>query len=92
MADLIDREALVQELLIRQANSHNDVERITWQNAKMSAWKMPTVDAVKVVRCGECIYWWKENGLCAHEKAMNGTVCCLQCDKNFYCGYGERSR
>lgn len=55
--------------------------------------RQPTVDAVPVVRCGECKYGWK-NG----ERSCGGTwVSTFHCDKRNcdmltedFCNYGER--
>lgn len=52
--------------------------------------KMPTIDAIPVVRCGEC-RWWNEE----HYQGKHDTLnYCenwenLSC-KNDYCSYGER--
>lgn len=41
----------------------------------------PTVDAVEVVRCGECDQW--HDGVC-------DTFVCDTCGPNFYCANGRR--
>lgn len=45
--------------------------------AKLTLDAMPTVDAVPVVRCGECKYHWKNGGDCVAEA-------------DFFCADGER--
>lgn len=45
----------------------------------------PTVDAVPVVRCGECKYYEAENHNCLDEMAYSRTWC-----ENDYCSFGER--
>lgn len=50
----------------------------------------PTVDAVPVVRCKECKWWWKVNGLCTHPKHCHDNVCVHECDKDYFCADGER--
>ena len=45
----------------------------------------------ELVRCRDCKHWWKENALCTHPKTCcDDSVCCLECDADFYCGYAER--
>ena len=50
----------------------------------------PTVDAVEVVRCGECKYCWKENELCCNDKCCHGNVAVVNAPPNHFCSYGER--
>lgn len=52
--------------------------------------KMPTVDAVPVVRCAQCKWWWKVNGLCTHPKHCHDNVCVHECGKDYFCADGER--
>lgn len=47
---------------------------------------MPTIDAVPVVRCGECRYW-DEDGRC--EPLKNGLIR-EYTEPNDFCSYGER--
>lgn len=47
---------------------------------------MPTIDAVPVVRCGECRYW-DEDGRC--EPPKNGLIR-EYTEPNDFCSYGER--
>lgn len=49
----------------------------------------PTIDAVHVVRCKDCEYWWQANELCTHDKHRDGNVCCHKCDADSYCSDGE---
>lgn len=49
----------------------------------------PTVDAVSVVRCKDCEYWWQANELCTHEKHRDGNVCCHECRADNYCSDGK---
>ena len=51
---------------------------------------MPTVDAVLVVRCAQCKWWWKVNGLCTHPKHCHDNVCVHECGKDYFCADGER--
>ena len=44
----------------------------------------------KLIRCRNCRYWWKEDELCKHPKTCDGSICCLECGPDFYCGYAER--
>ena len=49
-----------------------------------------TVDAVQVVRCKDCKYWWKENGLCMHKRHTDGNLCIHACGRDSFCSDGER--
>ena len=57
--------------------------------AKLTLDAMPTVDAVPVVRCGECVYRSQtlKGSWCTNSKS-----CCHGClvRKDFYCADGER--
>lgn len=54
--------------------------------------EQPTVDAVPVVRCAKCKWWWKANGLCTHPKHCHDNVCVHECGKDYYCADGEREK
>ena len=60
----------------------------TFTEAKLTLNKQPTVDAVQVVRCGECKHWESakdpdDGGLC---RALGF----LRTDREWYCADGER--
>ena len=44
--------------------------------------KVPTVDAVEVVRCKDCVYFW--GGVCTAHTDVIST------DDNEFCSWGER--
>lgn len=46
----------------------------------------PTIDAIPVVRCGECKYW--KEGKCWNMKGLNKTDGIVNADD--FCSYGER--
>lgn len=50
----------------------------------------PTIDAVPVIRCKDCKYWWKENSLCTHNKHCDGNLCMHECTADDFCSDGER--
>ena len=47
-----------------------------------SAWGVPIVDAVPVIRCKDCVYFW--DGVCT---AHTDAICT---DENEFCSWGER--
>lgn len=47
---------------------------------------VPTIDAIPVVRCGECKYW--KEGKCWNMKGLNKTDGIVNADD--FCSYGER--
>ena len=51
--------------------------------------EMPTVDAVEVVRCKDCKYYWLPQRFCEHERHDYQTMAVWQEDDDF-CSYGER--
>ena len=51
--------------------------------------KMPTVDAVEVVRCKDCKHFWLPQGFCTHDRHEYQTQAVWQEDDDF-CSYGER--
>lgn len=44
----------------------------------------------RLIYCKECRHWWKDNQLCTHPKTTDGSVCCLECGPDHFCGYGEK--
>lgn len=51
-------------------------------NAVANIINAPTVDAVEVVRCKDCVYFW--DGVCT---AHTDAICT---DENEFCSWGER--
>lgn len=47
----------------------------------------------QLVRCKNCIYWWKENELCMHPEHCGGdgmvSLCYMTCRADDYCSKGE---
>lgn len=50
----------------------------------------PTVDAVEVVRCRECKWWWKEWETCTNNNLVDGHNCATTFKADSFCSYGER--
>jgi len=73
MADYIDREELLNDLFILNINDATKVfEHIA---------KLPSIDAVEVVRCKDC--WnYRNNNLCG----VSGLIV----DDDFFCKWGEK--
>ena len=69
MSRLIDADRLQMELLMsRQAHKQNERENQLMERDAMIVHEQPTVDAVKVVRCKDCIWYHK-----AHVECNDGT-------------------
>ena len=81
MARLIDADALLKKM--KQTSKYFDV--------KFDIEQAPTVDAVEVVRCGEC-RWASDYGekylYCQMNRDVNGD--CRAVSKHGFCSYGER--
>ena len=86
MSDLISRSALIAE--INRIGGHLYSE---WETAGVlsMAERIPAVDAVKVVRCKDCIHWNKDALACDTLPWVNSAE-----HANWYaddfCSYGER--
>lgn len=50
----------------------------------------PTVDAVEIVRCRDCKWWWKEWETCTHENLVDGNTCATTFKADDFCSYGEK--
>lgn len=88
VAKYIDQEALEKAMTIAAANG-KDKDRRTWAKAICVLHDMPTVDAVPVVRCKDCIHGFFHN-------SSGGMYCCTSPaglsleTPNSFCCYGER--
>ena len=77
--DLISREALKQELVVNMVNcirTNEDNKATMAEQVLNKIDEAPTVDAVEVVRCGECEF--------IDDKCAHGIVCI--CDHGGMCG------
>lgn len=92
---LIDADALKKELAI--SGSCNNcayssifgcLEDIRAADVCISINEAPTVDAVPVVRCKDCIYWQDNNGGYPHLMCRWNTD--ETPDEDDYCSWGER--
>ena len=91
MADLIDMEKLLDQFLNLYAVRNTDQNAIMDEVCMMLI-KAPTVDAVEVIRCKECIgqsTWFKdaENG--CNVCGMSGMYPKGEFD---FCSYGDRRK
>ena len=96
MGRLIDAEALRRQTISVECGEYigEDVRDITavFENDINNA---PTVDAVRVVRCGECKHW-HQNGFGNRKSGLCN--CLTECHgaedpytaENHFCSYGER--
>ena len=73
--------------LIHDGETHLDNLAEGFTEADRIIWKIPTVDAVEVVRCRECNHCDPENYHCDHPM---GTTAPLRRDPDDFCSYGER--
>ena len=76
---LIDADALIEEALTEGAYGYVDAKQIA---------DAPTVDAVEVVWCKDCLYSRERYG---HIECIHGVSYRNTWNKpDFYCAYGER--
>lgn len=61
-------------------------------NIKFDIEDAPTVDAVEVVRCKDCKWWWKEWETCTHNNLVDGYTCATTFKADSFCSYGEMKK
>lgn len=57
-----------------------------FSDAALMAKALPTVDAVEVVRCRDCVFYWEVLKLCCNEDGL------AKASEEAYCPYGERKK
>ena len=76
---LIDADALIKEACVDGAYGYVDAKQIA---------DAPTIDAIKIVRCKDCKYRFKNNG---HSKDGCPIIDAnIWMDDDDFCSYGER--
>lgn len=90
--DLFDAEFKETRKLILAGETHLDNLAEGFAEADRVIWKMPTVDAVPVVRCKGCIHWDDDPDTYGSDYGPKG-----KCMKSFetmcvddFCSYGEK--
>ena len=79
---LIDADALI-EFIVEEAQ---DLRMLSTKTVGQAISKTPTVDAVPVIRCKDCIYYNKEIDMCAEPYSMAHNVV----HEDDYCSMAER--
>ena len=90
MSDLISRQAAIDALKKEQSLVERPITETRWfdlglMKAQEVLSELPSVDAVQVVRCGECRYWWGESEQCLDEIGF-----ARKWKADDYCSNGER--
>ena len=86
---LIDANRLREVLLVYLKSTH-DMDEFVFDNCfpywivSKAIKTAPTVDAVEVVRCKDCVY--NENGCCTHSEYYDDT----RYRPDYFCADGER--
>ena len=76
---LIDADALIKEACVEGAYGYVDAKQIA---------DAPTIDAIKIVRCKDCKYRFKNNG---HSKDGCPIIDAnIWMDDDDFCSHGER--
>ena len=95
MARMIDADEARRRIIAFATGLHSEVLPV--DTVMMLLIQMPTVDAVEVVRCKDCIYYCqdKTNGvICRHPKLDFDIECYdhwIKTNPNDFCSYGERN-
>ena len=101
MSRYIDADALINDVISEwgtdpkycESNDIDGIKAYTDSLILERITKQPTVDAVQVVRCGECKWaevdaWWTYCKLGHKEDTTNSII--YTCTHDFYCADGER--
>ena len=91
MGRLIDKDKLIYEIYKNPKTQHN--ERCAQVLEAIA--NAPTVDAVEVVRCGECRKWLPDSTCHTFINGKKHPIGCCQHTRRFtadcgFCSYGER--
>ena len=83
--------ASIKECICKNCNSHNGIRcRACWVDDAIGFLDdAPTVDAVEVVRCKDCVNWHKDTLFCDYMPCGDGQERVIWYDTDF-CSYGER--
>ena len=92
---LIDGDKMVEhlDLCLAESDSSTLIVDATLAAIKYYVENAPTVDAVEVVRCGDCIYCEKAYLYSTAEVDKNDKCCALNerlTNDDYFCPYGER--
>lgn len=89
MAEYIKRESLFKKVHAFGLTLSDKGARLCVNRVLNFISQAPTVDAVEVIRCGECIHRVEDN-VCIHPKKVGGDVLVIEVKPDDFCSYGER--
>lgn len=86
---LIDADAL-----IKATQNFCDDYKVNWTDNKVLSWidHAPTIDAVPVVRCKDCVHWYDREEVCLKIYSDGNVSADAWQDRkpDDFCSYGER--
>lgn len=85
---LIDADSLMSKLRREPRFEKTDFDKAMLYVEKSIIDSMPTIDAVKVVRCKDCKHWDKERLYCHHPAGLS--FCGKTGAEKGFCCFGER--
>lgn len=89
MSDLISRSALLDEIngIYKRHYEKSSYQFIHdfFRAMFRKVHKAPTIDAVPVVRCADCIYWSSKRSMCNNLRGLYS-----QTKETDFCSWGER--
>lgn len=94
--DCVSREAAIRGLgerpLVWNDEPQEFQEVADWETAKQMLENLPSIDAIRVVRCKDCVDWDRDfvPQYGGSEDAHFCGIIGLVTDGNFYCAKGER--
>lgn len=90
MSELIKRAELLAQLdeCLAESDGHTPIVDGVLMAVKSAVEKMPTVDAVPVVRCKDCKWFYESDTVICCEKHTGLALA----RKDDYCSYGERRK
>jgi hypothetical protein len=85
---LIDANDLWSDIMMLPHNG----DMISSDEVEQAIKEAPTVDAVEVVRCKDCIHWYEPEGVCLKIYSDGAVSPYAWQDRNAddFCSYGER--
>ena len=86
---MADNKIIKAEELLNAIRDDISINGTNFARVKRHIENAPAVDAVEVVRCKDCKYYWLPQGFCEHERHEHQTAAVIQYDDDF-CSYGER--
>ena len=85
---------MTREEAVARIKDHIEIHRCHERNAvkifEALDMAIKALEQPEIIKCEDCIYWWESHKMCKRNKDKNHNCACMDCDADFYCGYGKR--